>query len=143
MMRMKTIREHILSHIQHEVDFLFCMDVDQVFQDKFGVETLNQLVAQLHAWWYKGDRNKFTYERQELSAAYIPFGKGDFYYHAAILWRNTHSYSQPHPERFEGILQDKSNDTEASGTMKATSKNTSFSTKPLKSYLQNTVGTIR
>ncbi|XP_032958158.1 N-acetyllactosaminide alpha-1,3-galactosyltransferase-like [Rhinolophus ferrumequinum] len=105
MMPMKTTGEHIMTHIQHKVDFLF--------QDTFGVEMLGQLVAQLWAWWYKAEHDKFSYERWKESAAYIPFSQGDFYYHVVVFGGTPIQVLTITGERFRGILQDKKNDIEA------------------------------
>ncbi|XP_007094418.2 N-acetyllactosaminide alpha-1,3-galactosyltransferase-like [Panthera tigris] len=113
MMRMKTISEHVVDHIQREVDFLFCMDVDQVFVRKYGVETLGESVAQLHAYWYKADLIKVPYERSELSEAYIPTGMGDFYYHAAVFGGTPTQVLNIARECLKGIMNDKKNSIEA------------------------------
>ncbi|XP_048204446.1 N-acetyllactosaminide alpha-1,3-galactosyltransferase-like 1 [Perognathus longimembris pacificus] len=82
---MRNLGKHLVDIIQHEVDFLFIMDVNQIFKNDFGVETLGRSVAQLHAWWYFRTIIEFPYERRHKSAAFIPFGQGDFYYHRAIF----------------------------------------------------------
>ncbi|XP_041530938.1 putative glycosyltransferase 6 domain-containing protein 1 isoform X2 [Microtus oregoni] len=85
LMRMKLLGEHIQDHIRYEVDFLFSMSANLVFQSEFGVETLSVSVAQLHAWWYFRKTGDLPYERRPASAAYIPFGLGDFYYAGTIV----------------------------------------------------------
>ncbi|TKC47098.1 hypothetical protein EI555_012307, partial [Monodon monoceros] len=74
---MKNLLDYIITHIQHEVNFLFIMTANQIFKDDFGVETLGKSVAQLSAWWY--------FKNERKSAAFIPFEEGDFYYHSAIF----------------------------------------------------------
>ncbi|XP_010607191.1 putative glycosyltransferase 6 domain-containing protein 1 isoform X1 [Fukomys damarensis] len=85
LMGLQVLREHLLGHITDEVDFLFSTASNLVFQGDFGLETLGTSVAQLHAWWYFQNNQSFPYERRPSSAAYIPFGQGDFYYGSAIV----------------------------------------------------------
>ncbi|XP_048204456.1 N-acetyllactosaminide alpha-1,3-galactosyltransferase-like [Perognathus longimembris pacificus] len=113
MMRMRIIGEHIVDHIQYEVDYLFCMDVDQVFRNKYGLETLGNSVAQLHTYWYKAHPSSLPYERSNLSEAYIPKGKGDFYYHAAVFGGTTIQVLDIVRECAKGIMNDKKNNIEA------------------------------
>ncbi|XP_051835517.1 N-acetyllactosaminide alpha-1,3-galactosyltransferase-like isoform X1 [Antechinus flavipes] len=113
MMRMKIIEDHIVNHIQHEVDFLFCMDVDQAFENYFGVETLGESVAQLHAWFYKKNANDFNYERRPSSTAFIPFNMGDFYYHVAIFGGTPLQVLKLTQACNKGMLQDMKNGIES------------------------------
>ncbi|XP_043914673.1 N-acetyllactosaminide alpha-1,3-galactosyltransferase-like [Protopterus annectens] len=113
MKRMLIIGQMIKSHAMYEVDYIFCMDVDQVFKDSFGVETLGKRVAQIQAWFYKADKSKFTYERRPISAAYIAEDEGDFYYHAAVFGGTPSNVFDLVTACYEGIEKDKKNNVEA------------------------------
>ncbi|KAM8762911.1 globoside alpha-1,3-N-acetylgalactosaminyltransferase 1-like isoform 2-T2 [Acanthopagrus schlegelii] len=83
--RMKWATITIDKQIRNETDYLFMMDIDSVFYNRFGAESLSRLTAVLHRLYYKNfDRDQFTYERRNLSRAYIPLGEGDYYYTAAV-----------------------------------------------------------
>lgn len=111
MMRMKTISETIESDIRHHSRYVFCFDVDQEFKDRFGSEALGDSVALLHAHFYKLPKDRFTYERNPKSRAYME--SGDFYYHAAIFggdWRNVKNLTDT---CYMNIMEDKQNNVEA------------------------------
>lgn len=111
MMRMKTISELIVTEIQYMFPYVFCFDVDQEFLGRFGSEALGESVALLHAHYYKLPKNRFTYDRNPKSKAYME--TGDFYYHAAIFGGTWQSVKAIADKCLVSILEDKQNDVEA------------------------------
>ncbi|XP_041945823.1 alpha-1,3-galactosyltransferase 2-like [Alosa sapidissima] len=113
MMRMKSIRDAIDSYIQHNHQYVFCMDVDQVFRGRFGTEALGDSVALLHAHYYHRFRRMWTYDRNPKSQAYMADSQGDFYYHAAVFGGSWQSVKQITDTCYRTIMEDKKNRVEA------------------------------
>lgn len=83
--RMETISQHIAQRAHREVDYLFCVDVDMVFRNPWGPETLGDLVAAIHPGYFAAPRQQFPYERRHVSTAFVADGEGDFYYGGAVF----------------------------------------------------------
>ncbi|XP_078095181.1 N-acetyllactosaminide alpha-1,3-galactosyltransferase-like isoform X2 [Mustelus asterias] len=112
MFRMKTISRLIEDHVKHEADYVFCFDVDQRFQGRFGTEALSESVALLHAWFYRRPKFMYTYDHNPLSAAYLD-AEGDFYYHAAVFGGTWQSVKNLTESCDRGVMQDKQKNVEA------------------------------
>ncbi|KAM4717146.1 globoside alpha-1,3-N-acetylgalactosaminyltransferase 1-like isoform 2-T2 [Anableps anableps] len=78
--RMEIIQNLIEETLKNDVDYIFCLDVDSKFRNRWGTESLGDLVAVIHPGYYRDDRSKFPYERRPTSRAYVAPGEGDFYY---------------------------------------------------------------
>ncbi|XP_054030147.1 LOW QUALITY PROTEIN: globoside alpha-1,3-N-acetylgalactosaminyltransferase 1 [Dryobates pubescens] len=86
MHRMEAIAQHIAERSHQEVDYLFCLDIDMVFYNAWGPETLGDAVAAIHPGYFSVPQSQFPYERRRSSsAAYIPEGEGDFCYGGAVF----------------------------------------------------------
>ncbi|XP_076012205.1 globoside alpha-1,3-N-acetylgalactosaminyltransferase 1-like [Genypterus blacodes] len=84
--RMKWATFAIDKQIRSKSDYLFMMDIDSIFYNHVGAESLSRLSAVLHRGYYKNtSREAFPYERRPKSRAYIPPGEGD-YYDTAAVW---------------------------------------------------------
>ncbi|XP_041446427.1 histo-blood group ABO system transferase 2-like isoform X1 [Xenopus laevis] len=111
-------RMQILVNLTHdrlpkEVDYLVCADVDMVFNDHVGVEILGDLVATIHPGLFLAQRDEFTYDRNPESAAYIPYGEGDFYYMAAFYGGTVEEINKLSTFCHKGIVADKKKNIEA------------------------------
>ncbi|XP_075692818.1 N-acetyllactosaminide alpha-1,3-galactosyltransferase-like [Rhinoderma darwinii] len=113
MLRMMDLRDLVLPLADDQVDYLFCMDVDQVFTSDYGPETLGDLVAQLHSGYYLASREQFPYERNPLSAAFIPPWGGTFYYHGAVFGGTPAHLTNLTSSCLRDILKDKDSRLEA------------------------------
>ncbi|XP_051271961.1 globoside alpha-1,3-N-acetylgalactosaminyltransferase 1 isoform X2 [Dicentrarchus labrax] len=78
--RMTLLADAIRNPIGHEVEYIFCADIDQEFVAPVGEEILGQLVATLHPELYGMPRNAFPYEVEEVSSACVQEDEGDYYY---------------------------------------------------------------
>ncbi|KAM4641989.1 N-acetyllactosaminide alpha-1,3-galactosyltransferase-like [Discoglossus pictus] len=113
MMRMHDLREMVIPLAEKKVDYLFCMDVDQVFTSRYGPETLGDLVAQLHSGYYLKGTEQHPYERSPTSMAFIPPEKWHYYYHAAVFAGTPARLANLTSSCLRGILTDKMNGVEA------------------------------
>ncbi|KAM3911692.1 N-acetyllactosaminide alpha-1,3-galactosyltransferase-like [Leptodactylus fuscus] len=111
MLRMMDLRDLVLPLAYDEVDYLFCMDVDQIFTSSYGPETLGALVAQLHSGYYLSP--DLPYERSPLSEAFIPPHMGRFYYHGAVFGGKPSHLSNLTSSCLRSILKDKERGVEA------------------------------
>ncbi|XP_055126514.1 globoside alpha-1,3-N-acetylgalactosaminyltransferase 1 isoform X3 [Symphalangus syndactylus] len=85
MRQTETISQHIAKRAHREVDYVFCLDVDMMFQNPWGPETLGDLVAAIHPSYYAVPRQQFPYERRRVSTAFVADSEGDFYYGGAVF----------------------------------------------------------
>ncbi|XP_077904667.1 globoside alpha-1,3-N-acetylgalactosaminyltransferase 1 isoform X8 [Ictidomys tridecemlineatus] len=107
--RMETISLHIAKRAHREVDYLFCLDVDMVFRNLWGPETLGELVAAIHPGYFTASRQQFPYERRRASTAFVADSEGDFYYGGAVFGGRVASVYEFTRVCHMAILTDKAN----------------------------------
>ncbi|XP_074066894.1 histo-blood group ABO system transferase isoform X3 [Macrotis lagotis] len=113
MHRMEMISNFSHQYFFQEVDYLICMDVDMKFSDHLGVEILSSLFGTLHPGFYGAQPKTFSYENRPQSQAYIPRGKGDFYYAGGFFGGKVQQVYEMTKACHEAMLIDKSNNIEA------------------------------
>ncbi|XP_060924583.1 N-acetyllactosaminide alpha-1,3-galactosyltransferase-like [Limanda limanda] len=111
MMRMSMISDLIESEIASSFRYIFCFDVDQVFEARFGSEALGDSVALIHAYFYKLPKEEWSYDKNKKSTAFME--TGDFYYHAAIFGGLCANVKNLTDACYLSIMEDKINNVEA------------------------------
>ncbi|XP_029470252.1 histo-blood group ABO system transferase-like isoform X2 [Rhinatrema bivittatum] len=113
MRRMEMISLFAKKQFIGEVDYIVCVDVDMKFSDHVGVEILSDVFGTLHPGFYKGQRQRFTYERRSESQAYIASDEGDFYYAGGFFGGTVEEVYKLTNHCSHAILTDKANGIEA------------------------------
>ncbi|XP_022055900.2 globoside alpha-1,3-N-acetylgalactosaminyltransferase 1-like [Acanthochromis polyacanthus] len=113
--RMFLLADAIRNPIGHEVEYIFCADIDQEFMAPVGEEILGDLVATLHPELYGMPRNAFPYEVDEVSSACVEEDEGDYYYTSELYGGLVSEMYKLARACSLLILQDQSNGVRARG----------------------------
>lgn len=111
--RMDMIRNSSEHRFIHEVDYLVCVDVDMTFKHHVGVEILSERFGTFHPGYFTVERDRFPYERQPDSQAYIPEGQGDFYYAGGFFGGTVAEVQKLTAKCHRSIMLDKEKNLEA------------------------------
>lgn len=78
--RMALLATLIKEQINLEMDYVYCIDVDQEFTNPVGTEILGKLTATIHPLFYGKPRYSYPYEKNPGSQAYVAEREGNYYY---------------------------------------------------------------
>ncbi|NXX32845.1 BGAT1 transferase, partial [Nicator chloris] len=82
--RMDIISSHIHRQFQHEVDYLYSVDIDVQLLAHVGVEIIDALVATISSWQLSPQHQNKACETGPVSPAAILEGQGHFHYTASF-----------------------------------------------------------
>ncbi|NXB81857.1 BGAT1 transferase, partial [Donacobius atricapilla] len=111
--RMDIISSYIHSQFQHEVDYLYSMDIDVQLLAHIGVEIIDALVATISSWQVTPQHGNRAYEARPGSQAATPEGQGDFHYTASFYGGSVAEVYKLTRACSEGLMEDRENGLEA------------------------------
>jgi len=92
---MTLLRYHLFcdsEDIISDCDYMYYIDADMKVIKPIGDEIIGDRVNVMHVGYYDKPRNEWDYDRCTISNAYIPYGKGDMYYHATLIGANRDNF---------------------------------------------------
>lgn len=91
-----------------QFDYVFYSDVDMGFIAPVGEEVLSDLSLTLHILTYKG-KNYYSYERRPQSTAFIPEGKGEYYFAGGFNGGSSKKFMEMSEVIANNVLEDEKN----------------------------------
>ena len=96
-------------------DYTFFFNINMLFLDNIGIEVLpkeenSYLVGVNHPCFFDKPNISFSYERNNKSLFYIPYGEGNFYYQGCFIGGRTNEFMYMSKVLEEKIDNDLSND---------------------------------
>ncbi|XP_059725011.1 histo-blood group ABO system transferase 1-like [Haemorhous mexicanus] len=109
--RMDILSSYIQRQFQHEVDYLYCMDIDVQLLAHIGVEIIDALVATISSWQVTPQQDKASETHPESQSA-IPEGQGDFHYTASFYGGSVAEVYKLSRACSAGLVEDRENGIE-------------------------------
>ncbi|XP_056367747.1 histo-blood group ABO system transferase 2-like [Oenanthe melanoleuca] len=106
--RMRIISSHIQRQFQHEVDYLYSMDINVQLLAHIGVEIIDALVATISSW-------QVIPQQENKAHGTRPEPQGDFHYTASFYGGSVAEVYKLTTACFGGLGEDRENGIEAQG----------------------------